>query len=146
MVLILGSLMSIFLVDRVGRRKLLLPCIAAMSFVFVLQTIFVKNIQAGTATTGVKNAAVAMLFFFELFFSIGFQATVWMIPSEILPLNIRTQGSALSTGSNWVSRAMRPTHHSHARYQTDLPPLSCLHPGRFATSSLSSSRLRLWRT
>ena len=26
-----------------------------------------------------------------------------MIPSEILPLNIRTQGSALSTASNWIS-------------------------------------------
>lgn len=42
------------------------------------------------------------MFLFELFFSVGFQATVWLIPSEILPLKIRTRGSALSTASNWV--------------------------------------------
>ncbi|PWN21507.1 MFS general substrate transporter [Microstroma glucosiphilum] len=135
MVLILGSLMSIFLVDRVGRRKLLLPCIAAMSFVFVLQTIFVKNIQAETATTGVKNAAVAMLFFFELFFSIGFQATVWMIPSEILPLNIRTQGSALSTGSNWVSRTEELRAQLLCNQQLISPLLSPCALFRSATSS-----------
>lgn len=102
MILILGSVISIFLVDRVGRRLLLMPCISGMSLVCVLQTIFVKQIQAGTANASVSNAAVAMLFLFDLFFSIGFQATIWMIPSEILPLNIRIQGSALSTASNWI--------------------------------------------
>lgn len=102
MVLILGSTISIFTVDTVGRRRLLMPCISGMSLVFVLQTIFVHKIQNNTAGGGVKNAAVAMLFLFEFFFSVGFQATVWMIPSEVLPLNVRTQGSALSTASNWI--------------------------------------------
>lgn len=74
-----------------------------MSLVFILQTIFVRQIETGTASIEVERAAVAMLFLFELFFSLGFQATVWMIPSEILPLNIRTQGSALSTASNWIN-------------------------------------------
>lgn len=102
MVLILGAFISIFLVDRVGRRPLLLSCISGMSFVFVLQTIFVFKIQNNSANSSIRNAAVAMLFLFEFFFSVGFQATVWMIPSEVLPLSIRTQGSALSTASNWI--------------------------------------------
>ncbi|CAO1616819.1 unnamed protein product [Sympodiomycopsis kandeliae] len=102
MTLILGAGISIFLVDRVGRRRLLIPMISAMSIVFACQSGFVHSIQNGTATENVRNAAAAMLFLFQFFFSIGFQATVWMIPSEILPLKIRTRGSALSTASNWI--------------------------------------------
>lgn len=109
MVLILGAVISIFLVDRLGRRPLLLSCISGMSLVFICQTVFVKRIAEGIASAAVGNAAVAMLFLFELFFSVGFQATVWMIPSEVLPLSIRTQGSALSTASNWVSDHRRET-------------------------------------
>lgn len=102
MTLILGAAIAIVLVDRVGRRKLLLPMISGMAIVFACQSGFVHSIEKGTATTNVRNAAVTMLFLFQLFFSIGFQATVWMIPSEVLPLHIRTQGSALSTASNWI--------------------------------------------
>lgn len=103
MVLVLGSFISIFLVDRLGRKPLLLSCISGMSLVFIIQTVLVKKVQEGTASTSDSNGAVLMLFLFMLFFSIGFQATVWMIPSEVLPLSIRTKGSALSTASNWVS-------------------------------------------
>ncbi|KAJ9475440.1 putative Sugar transporter STL1 (putative) [Pseudozyma hubeiensis] len=102
MCLILGSTISIFLIDRVGRKKLLIPCIAGMSAVMCVQTGLVKVIQEGTTNANYGRAASAMLFVFEFFFSLGFQATVWLIPSEVLPLLIRTKGSALSTASNWI--------------------------------------------
>ncbi|SJX65661.1 probable sugar transporter [Sporisorium reilianum f. sp. reilianum] len=107
MCLILGSTISIFLIDRVGRKKLLIPCIAGMSAVMCAQTGLVKVIQDKlaqglTANANYGRAASAMLFVFEFFFSLGFQATVWLIPSEVLPLLIRTKGSALSTASNWI--------------------------------------------
>lgn len=43
-----------------------------------------------------------MLFIFEGAFTIGFQATVWVYPSEILPLKLRQRGSSVSTGCNWI--------------------------------------------
>ena len=43
-----------------------------------------------------------MLFIFEGAFTIGFQATVWVYPSEILPLRLRQRGSSVSTGCNWI--------------------------------------------
>ncbi|KAH0445982.1 hypothetical protein IEQ34_025181 [Dendrobium chrysotoxum] len=102
MCLILGSVISIFLIDVVGRKKLLLPCISGMALVMAVQTGLVWKTQQPGADAVFGRAASAMLFVFELFFSIGFQATVWLIPSEVLPLRIRTQGSALSTASNWI--------------------------------------------
>lgn len=101
MCLILGSTISIFLVDRVGRKKLLIPCITGMALVMCAQTGLVKKTQEGGSPI-YGRAASAMLFVFEFFFSLGFQATVWLIPSEVLPLLIRTKGSALSTASNWI--------------------------------------------
>ena len=43
-----------------------------------------------------------MLFIFQGAFTIGFQATVWVYPSEILPLRLRQRGSSISTGTNWI--------------------------------------------
>ncbi|PWN49912.1 putative sugar transporter [Violaceomyces palustris] len=102
MCLILGSTISIFLVDRVGRRMLLLPCISGMALVMAVQAGLVYKVEQPNSPAVYGRAASAMLFVFELFFSIGFQGTVWLIPSEILPLTIRTKGSALSTASNWI--------------------------------------------
>lgn len=60
MILILGSSISILLIDRVGRRPLLLTCIPAMAAVFIAQAGLVKQIDDGTASTAVSNAAVSM--------------------------------------------------------------------------------------
>lgn len=35
-------------------------------------------------------------------FTIGFQATVWVYPSEILPLQLKQKGSSISTAANWI--------------------------------------------
>lgn len=43
-----------------------------------------------------------MLFIFEGAFTVGFQATVWVYPSEILPLKLRQRGSSISTACNWI--------------------------------------------
>lgn len=43
-----------------------------------------------------------MLFIFQGAFTIGFQATVWVYPSEVLPLRLRQRGSSISTGANWI--------------------------------------------
>lgn len=56
------------------------------------------HIVSGTAGIG----AAAMLFIFQGAFTIGFQATVWVYPTEILPLKLRQRGSSISTASNWI--------------------------------------------
>lgn len=55
--------------------------------------------------TGSKSAgaaAVAVLFLYLGLFTTGFQAVVWVYPSEILPLQLRQKGSSISTAANWI--------------------------------------------
>jgi sugar porter (SP) family MFS transporter len=101
----LASFIPWFLIDRIGRRPLLLSMISLMSAVMVVQTGLIYNVQHKPGTALARSSAAgaaAMLFIFEGAFTIGFQATVWVYPSEILPLRLRQRGSSVSTGCNWI--------------------------------------------
>ncbi|RMZ84438.1 hypothetical protein DV738_g831, partial [Chaetothyriales sp. CBS 135597] len=99
----LGSFIPWFLIDRIGRRPLLLSMISVMAAVMAVQAALIYQVENETSiarTAGI--GACAMLFIFEGAFTIGFQATVWVYPSEILPLRLRQRGSSVSTASNWI--------------------------------------------
>jgi hypothetical protein len=80
-----------------------LSMISLMAAVMAVQAGLVHQVQNATAiahAAGIGGAA--MLFVFQGAFTIGFQATVWVYPSEILPLRLRQKGSSISTASNWI--------------------------------------------
>lgn len=98
-----ASFIPWFLIDRIGRRPLLLSMISVMAAVMAVQAALIYQVQFKTASAhGAGIAAAAMLFIFQGAFTIGFQATVWVYPSEILPLRLRQRGSAISTAANWI--------------------------------------------
>jgi MFS family permease len=93
----LSSLIPIWILDRLGRRKLMIfACVGQASCMAVL---------AGTVSNGSKEAGIAaiiMLFLFNFFFAIGMLAIPWLLPAEYAPLAIRTRVAALATASNWI--------------------------------------------
>ncbi|KAK9368191.1 general substrate transporter [Lipomyces kononenkoae] len=98
-----ASFIPWLLIDRVGRRPLLLSMVSLMAAVMAVQSALVRQIEMDTSIAHVSGiAAAAMLFVFEGAFTIGFQATVWVYPSEILPLRLRQRGSSISTAANWI--------------------------------------------
>ncbi|TGO61566.1 hypothetical protein BCON_0026g00100 [Botryotinia convoluta] len=102
-----ASFIPWLLIDRVGRRPLLLSMISVMSIVMIVQTGLIYNVQNDTLIAkGCGIGAAVMLFIFEGAFTIGFQATVWVYPSEILPLRLRQRGSSVSTACNWIFNYM----------------------------------------
>jgi hypothetical protein len=86
----------------------LLSMISLMAAVMAVQAALIYQVQN---TTSIAHAAgigaAAMLFVFQGAFTIGFQATVWVYPSEILPLRLRQRGSSISTAANWIFNYVR---------------------------------------
>lgn len=98
-----ASFIPWILIDRVGRRPLLLSMISVMAAMMVVQTGLVYNVDHKTSIAkSCSIGAAAMLFVYQGAFTIGFQATVWVYPSEILPLRLRQRGSSVSTACNWI--------------------------------------------
>ncbi|KAJ4417353.1 hypothetical protein N0V82_006217 [Gnomoniopsis sp. IMI 355080] len=99
----LASFIPWLLIDRIGRRPLLLSMVSLMAAVMVVQTGLIYQVQHETSIAKAAGmGAAAMLFIFQGAFTIGFQATVWVYPSEVLPLRLRQRGSSISTGANWI--------------------------------------------
>lgn len=104
----LASLVALPLIERVGRRKLMLfGAFGMMASMAIL---------AGTASTGETNedgapelsttygvTAVVFLFAFNTFFALGWLGMTWLYPAEVTNLATRIQANALSTCSNWLS-------------------------------------------
>jgi len=102
-----ASFIPWFLIDRVGRRPLFLSMISVMALVMAVQTGLIYQVQFNTSSAKQAGmAAAAMLFIFQGAFTIGFQATVWVYPTEILPLRLRQRGSSVSTACNWIMNYM----------------------------------------
>ncbi|KAE9972534.1 hypothetical protein BLS_003979 [Venturia inaequalis] len=93
----ISSLIPIWLIDRLGRRKLMIFAAAGQCVCMA--------ILAGTVSNGGSGAgivATVMLFLFNFFFAVGLLAIPWLLPAEYAPLAIRTRAASLATASNWI--------------------------------------------
>jgi sugar porter (SP) family MFS transporter len=94
------TIVAVLLLDRVGRRKLLLTgtavCVASLT---VLGLFFaVPWLQ-----DNVGWLALAMLITYIAGFAVGLGPVFWLMISEIFPLRIRGPAMATSTVGNWLS-------------------------------------------
>ncbi|KAB8072996.1 general substrate transporter [Aspergillus leporis] len=91
-------------IDRVGRRKLLIPSLLGMGATMGIEAALAQANggyrDPSTANPDAVRAAIAMFFVFSIFFtSLGLIS--WLYQSEIFPTAIRARGSSLGTATNW---------------------------------------------
>ena len=107
--LIVGTVSSMFVVDRLGRRPIMLMAIAAMGLSIGLMGAFFGRAAGGGLGWGM--VACTLLYIFA--FNFGMGGIYWVMVSEIFPTRIRGAASSLSVmflwGGNWVVLLLFPT-------------------------------------
>lgn len=95
---------SLMLVDRVGRRPILLGGIAMMVAAnAVLVGVFVAGTEFGGALTTIGFLGVLL---FTIGFTFGFGALVWVYAGESFPTRLRSMGSSAMLTSDLVANAI----------------------------------------
>ncbi|KAK0491097.1 general substrate transporter [Armillaria novae-zelandiae] len=91
------ALLPLVLIDRIGRRKLMLFGAIGQCITMVLLAVLgeVDNSPA-------QVISAVLLFVFNSFFALGWLGMTWLYPAEIVGLRMRGPANALSTASNWI--------------------------------------------
>lgn len=117
----LAALIPIFIIEKVGRRRLMLFGAAGMSIsMAVLAGTNYRVSELDDTQAGIGQAV--FLFVFNTFFAIGWLGMTWLYPAEIVPLRIRAPTNALATSANWIFNFMvvmiTPVAFGNIGYQT----------------------------
>ena len=95
---VLMTIVAIVLIDRVGRKPLLLVGLAGMTVSLVI-------IGAAFAFSGLSGiiswVTLAGLMLYIASFAVSFGPVLWVMLPEIFPLNVRGTGTGVSALSNW---------------------------------------------
>lgn len=86
-----------YLVDRLGRRPILLSGAIMMALSLSLISYFLYLDIAATRTL-----VVTFVMLYNAAFGFSWGPIPWLYPPEILPLSIRSKGASLSTATNWA--------------------------------------------
>lgn len=104
---VMAFIWLLFLIDRYGRRNILLVGGLGGSVTMFIIAGLVKNIPVSTSTVahGPSSIGVAGIFFFYLwtvFYGSTWNGTPWVYNSEMFDLNTRSLGQASAAASNWL--------------------------------------------
>lgn len=103
MVNLISTFPGMYLIERMGRKKLLVIGGFVMGIAHFSVCLFVGLSKENTAFAW---AAVFSVYVFILFFSSTWGPIVWVYQSEIFPLRIRAKATGIATFANWSWNAV----------------------------------------
>lgn len=94
----LTTILAVFLVDRVGRRPLLIfSCVGMLLMLIATGALF----ALGPHKYGIWLLIAVLLYIFS--FAIGFGPVFWLMSSEVFPTRLRGAGEGASAFFNWLA-------------------------------------------
>jgi hypothetical protein len=100
-----ATLSMLFLVDRLGRRTLLLISSAIMIFSLFFVGAYVKIAHPGTDTENIRGgavAAIAFIYIYALGYALAFGGIPYILSSETVPINVRAISATLGASMQWL--------------------------------------------
>ncbi|KAJ5653109.1 hypothetical protein N7490_000112 [Penicillium lividum] len=89
--------MAVFVIDRIGRHRLLIYGSAGQCLWFAMAAL-----GLGIGTHALNGVAVAFIFIYYFFFGLSFLAIPFMYPAEINSHHTRNLGRAIAMVTNWL--------------------------------------------
>lgn len=97
----IGAMVPVFIVDRFGRRKIMLWGLLAQAITLACIAGCQKaNTDFQTSTAA--NGAVAFTMLYNFVFGASWLGMSWLYPAEIFSTALRAKGNSLSTAANWL--------------------------------------------
>jgi sugar porter (SP) family MFS transporter len=91
---------GIWLVDRAGRRRLLL--IGAAGMLVCEYIIAIVGVSVSASNLAAQKVLIAFTCVYIAFFAATWGPIAWVVTGEIFPLNVRAKAMSMSTASNWL--------------------------------------------
>ena len=97
---VLATVVSVFLVDRLGRRPLLLTGLVGMA---ISMGLIGYSFQSASSAETLGAVTIISLCLYVISFAISLGPLFWLIIAEIYPLNVRARAMSLATAVSWVA-------------------------------------------
>ncbi|KAJ3529024.1 hypothetical protein NM208_g9945 [Fusarium decemcellulare] len=102
MSLMFWGAMAAFLIDRIGRRRLMLWGVAASGVCFALVAVGLRHSGRDNSNKGMSIFAVVFIFMYYVFYGMSLLSIPYMYPAEINSQRMRNIGTSIATAVNWT--------------------------------------------
>lgn len=95
---VLSTIAAIFFLDTLGRRPLLLTGLAGMGITLAIISL---AFQLGTSSETLRMVSLVCIFLYIICFAFSLGAMLWLLVSEIFPLEVRATAMSVALLSCW---------------------------------------------
>jgi MFS transporter, SP family, sugar:H+ symporter len=97
---VVSTLPGLYLVEKLGRRGLLL--LGAVGMTVSQFIVAIVGTVAGTTNLPAQRAGIAFTCFYIYFFASSWGPVAWVVTGEMFPLKVRARALSMTTATNWL--------------------------------------------
>ncbi|KAJ4250903.1 hypothetical protein NW762_011553 [Fusarium torreyae] len=102
MSLMFWGAMAALIIDRIGRRKLMMFGVTASSVCFAMVAVGLRYSGPDGSNKGMSILAVTFIFMYYVFYGLSLLSIPYMYPAEINSQRMRNTGTSIATAVNWI--------------------------------------------